>query len=77
MNQPDAFRKFYLGDGAYVEVSDGSLLLTTDRSHECFECDRSSTITHSIYLEPFMMDALVEYYNAAKAQAAAMQKEKA
>lgn len=56
---PDAFRKVYLGDGAYVEVENGMLRLSCDRENG----------THVIYLEPEIMQRLIEYYEAAKAQA--------
>ncbi len=69
IDQPEAFRKFYLGDGVYVEVVGGGLRLSTDRS------DRHGLITHFIYLDEDAMDSLVEYYERAKEQAAALRKE--
>jgi hypothetical protein len=44
--------KQYLGDGVYVENSDGQLKLTTEPLGEI----------NIIYLEPEVMNALIEYY---------------
>jgi len=57
----DPFGKLYIGDGVYVEVQQGSLLLTTDRQDE-----RYRTVTHYIALEPEQMDELINYYERAK-----------
>lgn len=65
----DAFRKQYIGDGVYVEVSNAALLLTTDRN------DEGGPVTHYIVLEPDVMDNLIGYYMRAKEQARRLHKE--
>lgn len=52
--------KSYLGDSVYAEVEDGMLKLTTENG---------MGPSNTIYLEPFVMDGLVRYYEHAKARA--------
>lgn len=53
--------KRYLGDSVYVEVENGMLKLTTDNGNGP---------TNTIWLEPIVFDALVEYMNQAIEEAA-------
>lgn len=49
--------KTYIGDGVYVEIEAGMLKLSTERENG----------EHFIFLEAEAMDALVSYYERAKA----------
>lgn len=49
-------RATYLGDGVYVEIEHGMLRLSTTREHR----------EEVIYLEPPVMDSLVDYYEKLK-----------
>lgn len=48
-------RKFYLGDGVYVEVEREMLKLTTEDG---------LAVTNTIYLEPAVFNALLRYVEA-------------
>lgn len=47
-------KKEYLGDGVYVVVEDGSLVLTTENGIEA---------TNTIYLEKVVIQSLLNYIN--------------
>lgn len=56
-------KKEYLGDGVYVEVKTGSLLLTTENG---------TSVQNEIYLEPEVLRGLVEYADAREKEAKAL-----
>jgi len=45
--------KQYLGDGVYIETTDGQLIMTTENG---------ISIENTIYLDSSVMDSLIEYY---------------
>ena len=57
--------KRYIGDGVYVDVEDSMLKLTTEDG---------ISVTNTIFLEPYVYDALVRFYSDACEFARAMKK---
>ena len=55
----DLIEKRYLGDSVYAEVEDGMVKLTT---HNGYPDDPRNVI----FIEPSVMDALVQFYEDAK-----------
>lgn len=53
MPQGEASNKAYIGDGVYVAFDGYSLILTAEDGVRA---------TNTIYLEPVVMDSLIEYY---------------
>jgi hypothetical protein len=61
----DLIEKRYLGDSVYAEVEDGMVKVTT---HNGYPDDPRNVI----FIEPSVMDALVQFYEDAKEAAAAI-----
>lgn len=52
----DSIQKTYLGDGVYVDYSEGGYVLTAENGMR----------TNTIYLEPSVYQALVDYHERVK-----------